>query len=212
MPSLFHVKHLAATNILLRTFPPSWRQVHNGTNRTSLQGPLITNIVVPSSLGPYISSSAAPDQGYGICPWLRGDTGIADVVLCEDGAYNAQWACRLNGQGGRVLCPPNTTMCSRRACGGGKDHCCDPNVVDESMTCMHSAGRRTCPYTAIKEELTPELNATHGPWIPGMYSVCRCSPAMFASQAIADLVGTLLIRGRNQTNSKVFNLLVSLCG
>ena len=132
----------------------------------------------------------------GLCPWLTMDTGAVDVVLCADGNYNSRWACELNGHGGRILCPPNTTMCSNKACGGGLDHCCDPAVPDRELICIHSGGPRACPYISIQEDIADiVLNATHGPRSPGVYGICRCSPAQFASQTEADLIGKLHIRG-----------------
>ena len=113
-----------------------------------------------------VESCPICSKAHDFCPWLTRDTGIADVVLCEDGNFNSQWACELRGQGGRALCPPNTTMCSGRACGGGLDHCCDPTVPDEELICIHSGGIRTCPYMSLQEGMQPVLNATHGPQVP----------------------------------------------
>jgi len=131
----------------------------------------------------------------GVCPWLDGDSGVHGLIICQIG-NTTTWRCQGAGKGDRVLCPPDYQMCAKRACGGGRDFCCDEITTESTglVPCRDSAGPRLCRYMSL-QNLRATVNATHGFVEPGAHAVCRCSPADFAAGAAGQKLGTLHVVG-----------------
>jgi len=87
----------------------------------------------------FVDDPAPKEEDATSCPWLKGPHDkSAKEPLCQNGVFS--WKCNEGGHGMRMQCPKGFPhMCDEVACGGGKDHCCEPKAE------LCKKGPRKCP-------------------------------------------------------------------
>jgi len=115
----------------------------------------------------------APTPAAEACPWATPHNNGGDKALCGDGTTYSS-SCVAGGHGQRIKCPASLpNMCKNLACGGGQDHCCEPNCDTPQF-----GGLRPCPPTP-----GPSPAPTPAPKANGSFGVIagRASQGAFIS-------------------------------